>query len=140
MAVPKFFEFFEAFLRALQDGDLHTAKEVRLKVADDMQMSASDMAELLPSGRQTTFGNRVNWARTYLNKAGLIETPFRGRYRITDEGKKALTSREMIDLKYSKNMMSSRHFIAKRQENFRRIQRKPVMNRPWNLWTPPSNR
>ena len=56
MAVPKFFEFFEAFLRALQDGDLHTAKEVRLKVADDMQMSASDMAELLPSGRQTTFG------------------------------------------------------------------------------------
>ena len=54
MAVPKFFELFEAFLRALQDGDLHTAKEVRLKVADDMQMSASDMAELLPSGRQTT--------------------------------------------------------------------------------------
>ena len=65
-----------------------------------MQMSASDMAELLPSGRQTTFGNRVNWARTYLNKAGLIETPLRGRYRITDEGKKALTSGEKIDLKY----------------------------------------
>ena len=99
-AVPKSFEFFEAFLRALQDGDLHTAKEVRLKVADDMQMSASDMAELLPSGRQTTFGNRVNWARTYLNKAGLIETPLRGRYKITDEGKKALTSGEKIDLKY----------------------------------------
>ena len=92
MAVPKFFEFFEAFLRAIQDGNLHTAKEVRLKVADDMQMSASDMAELLPSGRQTTFGNRVNWARTYLNKAGLIETPLRGRYRITEEGKKALAS------------------------------------------------
>ena len=100
MAVPKFFEFFEAFLRALQDGDLHTAKEVRIKVAEDMQMSASDMAELLPSGRQTTFGNRVNWARTYLNKAGLIETPLRGRYKITDEGKKALTSGEKIDLKY----------------------------------------
>ena len=83
MAVPKFFEFFEAFLRALQDGDLHTAKEVRIKVAEDMQ-----------------FGNRVNWARTYLNKAGLIETPLRGRYKITDEGKKALTSGEKIDLKY----------------------------------------
>ena len=100
MAVPKFFEFFEAFLKAIEDGELHTAKEVRLKVAEDMKMTSADLAEMLPSGRQTTFGNRVNWARTYLNKAGLIETPSRGRYRITDEGKSALSSGEKIDLKY----------------------------------------
>ena len=100
MAVPKFFEFFEAFLKSLKDGELHTAKEVRAKVAEDMHLSDADLTELLPSGRQTTFGNRVNWARTYLNKAGLIETPVRGRYRITEEGKKALASGEKIDLKY----------------------------------------
>ena len=87
MAVPKFFEFFDAFLKAIKDGELHTAKEVRLKIAEDMQMTAADLAEMLPSGRQTTFGNRVNLARTYLNKAGLVETPSRGRYRITAEGK-----------------------------------------------------
>ena len=87
MAVPKFFEFFEAFLNAIEDGEIHTAKEVRLKVAEDMKMTPADLAELLPSGKQTTFGNRVNWARTYLNKAGLIETPSRGRYRITAAGK-----------------------------------------------------
>ena len=79
MAVPKFFEFFEAFLRALQDGELHTSKEVRKIVAEDLQLSAADLAELIPSGRQTTYVNRINWARTYLNKAGLIETPLRGR-------------------------------------------------------------
>lgn len=100
MAVPKFFEFFEAFLRALQDGELHTSKEVRKIVAEDLQLSAADLAELIPSGRQTTYVNRINWARTYLNKAGLIETPLRGRYRITDGGKKALLSGEKIDLKY----------------------------------------
>ena len=100
MAVPKFFEFFEVFLKSLKDGELHTAKEVRAKVAEDMHLSDADLTELLPSGRQTTFGNRVNWARTYLNKAGLIETPVRGRYRITEEGKKALASGEKIDLKY----------------------------------------
>ena len=100
MAVPKFFEFFEAFLRAVQDGELHPAKEVRLKVAEDMQMTPSDLAEMLPSGKQTTFGNRVAWARTYLNKAGLIETPQRGRYRITEEGQMALSSGEKIDLNY----------------------------------------
>ena len=100
MAVPKFFQFFEAFLKAIEDGELHTAKEVRLKVAEDMKMTPADLAEMLPSGRQTTFGNRVNWARTYLNKAGLIETPSRGRYHITEEGKTALSSGEKIDLKY----------------------------------------
>ena len=68
MAVPKFFEFFEAFLKAIQDGEVHTAKEVRLKIADDMQITSEDLAEMLPSGKQTTFGNRVNWARTYLTK------------------------------------------------------------------------
>ena len=100
MAVPKFFDFFEAFLRAIEDGELHTSKEVRGKVAEEMQLSPADMAEMLPSGRQTTFFNRINWARTYLNKAGLIETPLRGRYRITEEGIKALASGEKIDLKY----------------------------------------
>ena len=110
MAVPKFFEFFEAFLTAIEDGELHTAKEVRLKVAVDMKMTPADMAEMLPSGKQTTFGNRVNWARTYLNKAGLIETPSRGRYRITAEGKAALSSGEKIDLNYLEKFDAFKEF------------------------------
>ena len=110
MAVPKFFDFFEAFLQAVADGEIHTAKEVRQKVAEDMQMSAADLMEMLPSGKQTTFGNRVNWARTYLNKAGLIDTPFRGRYRITEAGKKALSSGEKIDLKYLERFENFKEF------------------------------
>ena len=100
MAVPKFFEFFEGFLHAVQDGELHTAREVREKIANEMKISPADRAELLPSGKQCTFDNRVAWARTYLDKAGLIETPTRGKYRITVEGKKALASGEEINIKY----------------------------------------
>ncbi len=100
MAVPKFFEFFEVFLQTLQDGEIHTTKEVRASIAEKMSISKDDMSEMLPSGRQTTFGNRVAWARTYLDKSGLIETPKRGCYRITEEGKKALLSDKIIDLKY----------------------------------------
>lgn len=100
MPVPKFFEFFEAFLRALEDGELHNAKEVRGIVASSMNLSDHDLAEMLPSGRQRTFDNRVAWARAYLDKAGLIETPVRGKYRITDDGRKALASGAKIDLDY----------------------------------------
>lgn len=100
MAVPKFFEFFEEFLKAVQDGELHTAKEVREIIAMDMRLTEADRAKMLPSGKQSTFVNRVTWARTYLDKAGLIETPSRGKYRITDAGREALTSGEEVDLKY----------------------------------------
>ena len=100
MAVPKFFEFFGALLDALKDGETHSAKEVKETIAGAMNLTDADITELLPSGRQTIFSNRVNWAKTYLQKAGLVATPQRGNYRITEEGKKALTSGEVIDLEY----------------------------------------
>lgn len=65
-----------------------------------MNLSDDDLSEMLPSGKQTTFSNRVAWARTYLNKAGLIVTPLRATYQITDSGKAAIASGETIDLKY----------------------------------------
>ncbi len=110
MAVPKFFEFFKGFLLAVKDGELHTAKEVRQILALDMQLSEEDRAEMLPSGKQSTFDNRVAWARTYLDKAGLIETPSRGKYRITDNGRKALASGEEINLKYLEKSEKFRGF------------------------------
>ena len=110
MAVPKFFEFFEGFLSAVKDGEIHTAKEVRDKIAIDMRISDEDRAELLPSGSQSTFANRVAWARTYLDKAGLIETPQRGKYRITAAGIAALKSGAKIDLSYLESFDSFRTF------------------------------
>lgn len=100
MAVPKFYEFFGSFLRAVSDGEIHKSKDVQRAIAADMNLTEEDMAEQLPSQRQATYINRINWARTYLDKAGLITTPLRGQYRITDEGLKALESGETIDLKY----------------------------------------
>lgn len=102
MAVPKFFEFLEVLLRVLEDGKIHSAKDVIGEVAAAMQLSEEDMREMLPSGKQATYANRIMWARTYLNKVGLIETPSRGHYRITDEGRKALASGEKVDLDYLK--------------------------------------
>lgn len=100
MAVPRFVDFFEAFLRVVQDGRLHSAAEVRRAVAADMHLTEADCLEMSASGKQTRLCNRVAWARTYLDKAGLIETPSRGEYRITDEGRRALASGERIDLHF----------------------------------------
>ena len=117
MSVPKFFEFFGALLDALSDGGLHSAKEVKEIIAARMNLTEADMSELVPSGRQTTFSNRVNWAKTYLQKAGLVETPQRGKYRITEAGKEALQSGERIDVSF-----------LSRNETFRDFHDMPVGN------------
>ena len=100
MPIPKFSDFFKVFLEAVKDGKLHSSKEVREIIAQKMNLKDEDRTEMLPSGKQSTYDNRVAWARTYLNKAGLITTPLRGQYQITDEGLKALTIGDKIDLKY----------------------------------------
>lgn len=117
MAVPKFFEFFGVFLDVLKDDGLHSAQEVKDAIASAMNLTEADVAEMLPSGRQSTFSNRVNWAKTYLQKAGLVETPQRAKYRITAEGKKALESGEMIDLDYLKRYEAFRNFHSSSPEN-----------------------
>jgi restriction system protein len=45
---------------------------------------------MLPSGRQRTFHNRINWAAVYLAQAGLLDRPQRGTTRITGRGREVL--------------------------------------------------
>ena len=89
---------------------MHSAKDVRNNIANSMKLTEEDLAEMLPSGSQRTFDNRVAWARTYLDKAGLIETPMRGKYHITEKGKRALTSNEKIDLAYLEKSEEFKNF------------------------------
>ena len=60
------------------------------EVGKHLRMSPEERQVMLPSGNQTLFGNRLNWARSYLSKAGLIELPRRGYCRATDRGRKLL--------------------------------------------------
>ncbi len=89
MAVPKFFEFFSAVVECLLSGEIVAASDMRHAIAQKMHLSEEDLSLVLPSGKQTEFRNRVNWAVTYLKKAGLIAAPARAQYQITAQGKKA---------------------------------------------------
>lgn len=73
----------------------HSARELPIRevneaMAGKFNLSQEELNQLLPSGTQNLFGNRVNWARVYLKLAGLIETPNRGIVRITLRGVEVL--------------------------------------------------
>ena len=101
MAVPKYDELMKPLLVAVQDGEVYKMKDVTSMLAQQLNLSAEDLAELLPSGRQTVFKNRVGWAKTYLKKAGLLDSPARATIVITGAGKKVVADNpEKIDSKY----------------------------------------
>ena len=60
------------------------------EIVKTLRLTSEDRARLLPSGGQTVLSNRLNWARSYLIKAGLIESPRRGQVRATDRGRDLL--------------------------------------------------
>ena len=62
----------------MADGADHHVRDVRETLAADFKLTSADRAEMLPSGKQSVFDNRVGWAKTYLDKAGLLETVRRG--------------------------------------------------------------
>jgi restriction system protein len=101
MAVPDFQTLMLPVLKVFADGKERTPAEVRGPIAAEFQLSEADLATLLPSGRQSTFNNRVAWALGYLKQAQLLESPRRSVYRITARGEDALkASPSRIDIAY----------------------------------------
>ena len=86
MAVPDFQSLMLPLLRIMGDRQEHSLGEIIDSLASQFSLTDDDRKELLSSGRQAKFDNRVGWARTYLKKAGLLETTGRGKFRITARG------------------------------------------------------
>lgn len=121
MAVPKFFEFFVPTLKALNSKSPMKMKELRTVIADDMHLTDADKAELLPSGKQQTYANRILWSIQYLKNAGLISAVSRGEYSITKEGKRAYKQdSEIIDLRYLERYDSFRKFHGNSEHNVKK--------------------
>ena len=113
MAVPKYDELMKPLLTAINDGKVHKIKNVGDVLAKQLNLSQSDLAEMLPSGRQTVFRNRIGWAKTYLKKAGLIESPERATVVITKAGKDTLRENpEKIDSKFLERYPSFMGFLS----------------------------
>jgi restriction system protein len=98
LAVPDFQSFFLPLLKYSGDGEQHSIKDAYASMADHFNLSQNDRKEMLPSGKQATYKNRIAWARVYLTKALLLESPKRGFFRITDRGQELLKSNP-VDLR-----------------------------------------
>jgi len=88
-------------LKLAGDGHEHTLSEAIEALDRHFGLTDNDRRELLASGKQSRFVNRVGWAATYLRKTKLVEATGRGRFRITERGQSELRANpQRIDLRY----------------------------------------
>ena len=87
MAVPQLKELNSAVLEiAAESGEVLSYKDLTASLTERFSLTEADLQELLPSG-QTRFYNRMGWAAGDLKRAGFLESPARGRFKINDLGR-----------------------------------------------------
>jgi restriction system protein len=113
MAIPQYQEFMNPVLEAFADGTPKVHPVVESYVAPILNLSKKDLQELLPSETQTIVRNRVSWAIYYMYRAGLLEKVKRGTYKITDSGKRTLSSKAKVSNDYLNQFEGFRKFQEK---------------------------
>lgn len=113
MAIPKYDELMKPMLEVISDGGRYTMKSLERILADREKLTDAELKELLPSGRQTVFKNRIGWAKTYLKKAGLLYSPARATVEITDAGRQVLKENpDKINSKYLDRFPEFHDFVT----------------------------
>ncbi len=118
MTIPDYQSIMYPLLKLLEDGKEHSLRDCIEILADQFGLSQEERKQLLPSGRQPIFENRVGWARTYLKKAGIVAYPKRGFVQITERGQQVLQSGiDKIDNKFLQQYEGFQEFQStKRKE------------------------
>jgi len=109
--IPDYQTVMLPILKITADDKEHSFREVVEILAHEYNLSDDERKELLPSGTQAIFDNRVGWAKTYLKKAGLISYPKRAFIKLTERGKNILDEKpNRIDAKYLKRFEEFNEF------------------------------
>ncbi|MGD0901789.1 MAG: restriction endonuclease [Terracidiphilus sp.] len=116
MPIPDFQTLMLPVLKLSAEKEWRISDAVE-RLADDYNLSPEERTSLIPSGRQTTFSNRVAWAKSYLVKAGLLKPTKRAHFCISEQGRGVLVSPpSRITIKYLSQFPEFQEF-RKRSES-----------------------
>lgn len=116
--IPDYQSIMLPLLRFISDGKEHKMSEVTDELAKQLGVTDDERKLLLPSGAAPVFYNRTAWARTYLKKAGLIDSPKQGVIIITIRGNEVLKSKPAsLDVKFLKKFPEFLEFQSAKRED-----------------------
>ncbi|ALT68988.1 restriction endonuclease [Methanobrevibacter millerae] len=118
--IPKFKEFYFPVLSFFKDNDIHTKKEVSNYIAKFFELNENDLNEKTSKGSKLKYEDRTQWAVNHLYRATLLKRIERGKYLISEEGKKVLNQEiNQIDENFLNNYDSFKKYrnLEKNKDN-----------------------
>ena len=117
--IPDYQSLMLPLLKLVSDRQEHKYRDLIENLATAFQVTDEERKELLASGNQAIFDNRVGWAKTYLKKAGLLDSPKRATFVITQIGLDTLKKNpDRVDAKYLRQFPAFLEFQnASRNDN-----------------------
>ena len=117
MAIPDFQTMMRPVLVAIDGDEPRSTAQIRDEIATTLNISNEDRLVMLPSGKQKLFTNRVAWAITHMAQAGLLTRPERGRYLLSERGKKVLQEHpDRVDLQVLQQFPEYQDFRSRKSE------------------------
>ena len=118
MTIPDYQTIMLPLLKVIADKKEHSKQEVVNTLANFFKLTEKERKVLLYSGKQELFDNRVGWAKTYLKKAGLLNSTRWGYFTITDRGLALLkTNPSKIDVNLLKKYTEFKEFVSYKGAN-----------------------
>jgi restriction system protein len=108
MPIPDYQSIMLPLLKYASDSKPRNKKEAMKVMAEHFKLNPDELKELLPSGNQAIFDNRIGWALTYMKKAGILKSVSRGVFEITDRGKQLI--KDGIKELHTKDLMKYDEF------------------------------
>jgi len=125
--IPDYQSIMLPLLKFLGDGKEHSLSETIEHISKTYNLTEEQKKEQLASG-QTIIHNRVGWARTYLKKAGLLESTRRGYFRITQRGVEVLKQNPSeINIKYLEQFPEFVEFRAIKKDEEKTVEQKTII-------------
>jgi restriction system protein len=97
MTIPKYFEIKLPILEILSSGNDCRPKDLVGNIAEKFNLTEEEQNQMYESGNGPILYDRITWALTHLNFEGLVFKPSRGRYRISPEGQKVISTPESLN-------------------------------------------
>lgn len=118
MPIPTYQDAMLPVLQALTGADAMSRRGLTELMSDHFKLSADERAKLLPSGKAPVILSRVGWALSYMKQAGVVSSPKRGWYILTDRGREVLKSGlPKIDAAYLQRFPEFLEFRARSKPN-----------------------
>ena len=115
--IPDFQTAMLPLLRTMKDEKIYDSEKLRKAIADHFKITSEERNIKTPNGKQLLYHNRIAWSISYLRTGGLIESPERGKYKITDLGKKILKEHpDKITKKFLEELSSNKDLFERNKK------------------------